>query len=402
MLGSMRHSPRPTYQLTNDSPSSTLGCLFKEGTKFLKEDEHEQALSMFTAGLGLNQKIPGLHLACAVALGQLGRISEAVSHARIELAAFPDNEAVRHLLIQLGGAIEGILLDDSKILLDPRSPDVGGSWQGAPKNGVPSAWDMLTLEFFYERTLEFEQPTVLDVGANTGSFCLLAKINSSIDCFAFEPVPILYELLNNNILLNNLQANIVTLPIALSNETGTAIIKYPKSGIDSGFACIGNPQRFEDWLEIMVPLFSIDEIAHQVGINKVDIIKTDTEGCELFVLKGAENTIKQYHPDILSEYCPENTKQFGYEPDKIFELLSSWGYKHERVSIDDIYFHHPRKDHEIGRDLGKMTSKAKINLDYKTSRTSLACPHCKRYLYVKCKGLWCCPYCSNEFVVGDT
>ena len=69
---------------------------------------------------------------------------------------------------------EGLLLDDLRVLIDERSLRVGGSWQLSTEK-EPIAYDIETIRFFYERTLEFQHPIVLDIGANTGSFCLLAK-----------------------------------------------------------------------------------------------------------------------------------------------------------------------------------------------------------------------------------
>ncbi|MCP4746733.1 MAG: FkbM family methyltransferase, partial [Desulfobacteraceae bacterium] len=235
--------------------------------------------------------------------------------------------------------IGGILFDDFRVLIDSRALMVGGSWQGVPRKGAPTAWDMDTIKFFYERTLEFENPRILDIGANTGSFCLLPKINTNISGYAFEPTPVIYDILKNNIALNNLNEKIKALPIALSDKKGTAILKYPKSGTDSGFACLGKPLRFKDWIEIEVPVTTLDNVANEQGIEQVDLIKIDTEGCELFVLKGAEGLIREFHPAILTEYYDQNTRQFGYHAEEIKELLCSWGYESKQISSEDMYFH---------------------------------------------------------------
>ena len=237
---------------------------------------------------------------------------------------------------------EGILFDDFRVSLDTRSTKVGGSWQGRLREGVPTAWDMETIKFFYERTLNIDNPVILDIGANTGSFCLLAKINQNIKCLAFEPMSMIYEILKNNILLNKLQYNVRALQIALSDKKGSEVLKYPKSGTDSGFACLGTPMRFDNWTEIKVPVNTLDQVAIEQGIKKVDLIKIDTEGCELLVLKGGENLIREYHPGILTEYYEANTQQFGCNAEKINELLSSWGYDSKKISSEGMYFYKPK------------------------------------------------------------
>jgi predicted O-methyltransferase YrrM len=71
----------------------------------------------------------------------------------------------------------------------------------------------------------------------------------------------------------------------------------------------------------------------------VDLIKIDTEGCELFVLLGGEQLIRQHHPGILMEFEERNTAQFGYHPNEIVRLLDSWGYSFVKISGCDVYFY---------------------------------------------------------------
>jgi FkbM family methyltransferase len=234
--------------------------------------------------------------------------------------------------------VEGALFDNCVVAIDPRTLEVGGSWHGAPKEGIAIAWHAETIKFFYERTLEFECPTILDVGASTGGFCLLSKINQDIRGIAFEPLPEVYEILVRNLVLNSLQDRMKALPVALSDYKGTAVLKYPKSGRESHLACLGNPLEFREWLEVEVSVTTLDDVAGEEGISNVSLIKIDTEGCELFVLQGAEHLINDHYPDLLVECYSPNTRQFGYEPLETVKLLKSWGYDFITVSSHDLYF----------------------------------------------------------------
>lgn len=257
--------------------------------------------------------------------------------------------------------MQGILFDNHIVELDTRSYAVGGAWSGGEgkvftkdgkqiffterivngrhhyRKGIPLAYDMNTIKFFYAKTLEVESPVVFDIGANTGSFCLLGTVNPKIMCYAFEPHPFIYEILNSNIKLNSLEDKVKTFQIALAHKTGSTSLKYQKE--HSASACISTNPRFDDCIEINVPLSTVDEIVTKEKIEKVDLIKIDTEGCELLVLAGAEKTIEKHHPGLLVE-CNECTKQFGYEPYEIAKLLELWGYSYVQVSADDLYFYH--------------------------------------------------------------
>lgn len=237
--------------------------------------------------------------------------------------------------------MQALLFDNFKVEIDKRAAKPGHCWHGQHCDGVPVNIDRDIEKFFYERTLEYEQPVVLDIGANNGVFSLIAAINPKMRVYAFEPTPSTYEILKRNMFLNNLDDRVRTFQLALADKKGTAILKYPKGGGADGLACIGNPLRFREWVEFEVPVSTVDDFVREQGIDRVDLIKIDTEGCDLLVLKGAQELIRKFHPGILCEYHEINATQFGYHPGEIVKLLTSWGYKHTVVSHEDIYFYMP-------------------------------------------------------------
>jgi FkbM family methyltransferase len=236
--------------------------------------------------------------------------------------------------------IEAHLLLGAKVKIDLTATKIGGAWQGKdPDTGMPRPWDPETLKFFYDQAKSIKSPVILDIGANTGLYCLLPVLNRSIKGYAFEPNPEAYRILKNNIALNALQNNIQTIPIALSDRTGTVKLKIPTTGTDSGLSCIGLPQRFGSWHEISVPMDTLDNVAKWKKISHVDLIKIDTEGCELPVLLGGEELIRSTFPRILLEFDERNTAQFGYHTDEIVKLLTSWGYEFRKISESDAFFY---------------------------------------------------------------
>ena len=240
--------------------------------------------------------------------------------------------------------IEAHLLQGARVQIDPKAIRIGGAWQGKdPATGLPRPWDPETLGFFYEQANKIKNPIILDIGANTGIYCLLPVLNRLIRGYAFEPNPEAYRILKSNLALNALQGNIQSVPIALSNRKGIAKLKIPVSGTDSGLACIGNPQRFDGWHEASVPMDTLDNVAKWKSIFHVDLIKIDTEGCELPVLLGGEHLIRSTFPKILLEFEERNTVQFGYHPDEIVKLLTSWGYEYRKISASDAFFYKKKR-----------------------------------------------------------
>src|SRR5205085_1924968 len=70
-----------------------------------------------------------------------------------------------------------------------------------------------------------------------------------------------------------------------------------------------DPSWKEDGEEIATE--SLDQVLHQVGIDRVDVIKMDVQGAEELVLRGASNVLTSVHPVIIFEIWPEGTTLLG-------------------------------------------------------------------------------------------
>jgi len=131
---------------------------------------------------------------------------------------------------------------------------------------------------------------VYDVGANTGVYSLVASTNETVQIYAFEPVPLIFDMLKENILLNKL-TNVTPLPNVVSDVSGAIALYVPQSGwvdvasVDKDFA-----QRYvhgEKLVEIECQSVTMDEHASKEGVSDQTIlVKIDVEGAELKVLQG--------------------------------------------------------------------------------------------------------------------
>jgi FkbM family methyltransferase len=216
----------------------------------------------------------------------------------------------------------------NEILLSDKCNSVWGASRGG------QIYDEQLIQNFYNNII-FNRETInfFDIGSNTGSFIFLPLLNSSIKCYAFEPNPKAYEALSENIKLNNLEKNVIPNNIGIWSEAKELELKIPNDTTDSGLATFGNdPSRFMydnksgEYTIHTVECKTIDELFVNLGLESLDIIKIDTEGAELNILKGGEKTIKEFKPTILLEFDDKNTKQFGYKRDDIVNLLQSYGY----------------------------------------------------------------------------
>lgn len=232
------------------------------------------------------------------------------------------------------------LIEGVEVEVDPRAVSFGGSWRWDASRNCPVPWDAALLEQFYKVMRTFAAPRILDIGANTGTYCLLAAGMPSARVVAFEPIPEVREVLEANVSLNHLEGCVRVLPYALSDHDGEAVLHIPIDKASSGFSCLGNPLRFKEWHDVTVPMRSLGNLYSELaalGIDRLDAIKIDTEGSELLILRGAEWWIRNCHPIILTEYHDINAHQSGYNRIEIRQTLERWGYNHFKESVEDLW-----------------------------------------------------------------
>ncbi len=222
--------------------------------------------------------------------------------------------------------VEGL----ANVYLDPKSEKIGCTWV----NGI--VWDKPLIQRFYSILKEHNRPfTIIDVGAQTGCFSLLAKYFPDSQWYAFEPLQEASEVLRTNLSINEI-TNVSIYPMAASNFTGTVTINVPAIG-ELGLATIGgNVLNFTPVENREIACIDLDSFIATKAIDKVDFMKLDVEGYELNVLKGAKNTILRDHPLILMEYNSSNMRQCNINREEIHEFLREMGYSWASISSDDI------------------------------------------------------------------
>ena len=165
----------------------------------------------------------------------------------------------------------------------------------------------ITTELF--RLLLEEGDKVIDVGANIGYFTMLAAslVGSCGRVYAFEPGDVAFNDLRNNVYINSF-SNIVAYNRAASDYFGERCLYVSKENTT-------NSLIRDSRLHTMSEVVSVDRIDRLIS-EQVKLIKIDTEGNELEVLKGSRNLINKcesicvileiseklkYHYDLLVE-----------------------------------------------------------------------------------------------------
>ncbi len=146
--------------------------------------------------------------------------------------------------------------------------------------------------------------TMLDVGANTGLFALLAAAaRSNIAVHAFEPLPSIRLRMMNNLALNPaLAPRIILHTRALSDRMGEATfyetinpygLLTTSSTLDAPFAHEHGEVR-----KHKMQTSTLDSWAQTLELSEIGFIKMDVEGHEQAVLAGACDTVQRFRPTL--------------------------------------------------------------------------------------------------------
>lgn len=155
-----------------------------------------------------------------------------------------------------------------------------------PNNKI---WEIESIFQFFSHINPHKEYNIADVGAQSGSYSLFAKYLPKAHFYSFEPFEQSFNLLNENIKLNDIH-NVITHNVALSNNIGTSTLNTSMS--HNGFHTLGEkPLRFTDINPIQIKTELLDSYFYDVDKN-LDYLKIDTEGWEYNILKGGQKPLK--------------------------------------------------------------------------------------------------------------
>jgi FkbM family methyltransferase len=138
---------------------------------------------------------------------------------------------------------------------------------------------------------------IVDVGANIGNHSIYwAKIHNAKRVYSFEPVPLTYEILCENVRINGLEQIVITHRLGLGDRDDSAeITNFPVDNI--GAARIGYAKNSHTATGLKIT--RLDNL--DLGEDRIDFVKIDVEGFERQTLAGMENTLRKHMPAVLIE-----------------------------------------------------------------------------------------------------
>lgn len=178
-------------------------------------------------------------------------------------------------------------------------------------------------------SLALSGTTYFDIGANCGTTSFpIAALPERHFVHAFEPANDMMDILCHSMTSNGILFNQLTLiERAVSDEDGTRSLFIPIRRQDnSAFGRVAstlNIGNHEEVRELVVETITLDTYISENAIGLIALVKTDTQGAELHVMRGAEFALKTR---IIQAIFAENDEDLLFASGSSSEEL--WSYMH--------------------------------------------------------------------------
>lgn len=180
--------------------------------------------------------------------------------------------------------------------------------------------------YLFERLLH-PGMVVIDAGANVGQYALFAAlvVGRGGEVHAFEPVPLNFQRLREHVLENGLAQQVRVNMAALWHRDETLRFHLASNMVgNDGSYTVGIPPNIVQTVTSAAVRLDHYVAAHRV--RRVDFIKMDIEGAELFALQGAAEVLSRWRPTMMVEINRDTCRGVGYEPEQIWEFLRPFDY----------------------------------------------------------------------------
>lgn len=201
------------------------------------------------------------------------------------------------------------------------------TWDGLYLICRNNVWDARIVgETFMDKSymknisINANNPIVVDIGGYIGDFSLYAAKKLGARVFVYEPIPDNFNMLNDNIKINNYGNTITAWNRAVSNES-ELIINVARSGNDihaSGYMYADSSEK------VSIKCTKLDALLSENNITEIHLLKIDCEGCEYGVLLDALPETFNYIHNIVFEY--HEIPAWEAQLERLKNRLRSLGY----------------------------------------------------------------------------
>ena len=190
-------------------------------------------------------------------------------------------------------------------------------------------------------------PLILDIGANVGqSVSRFRKTFPTGTIHSFEPGPDTFQKLSQNVAGDE---RVSVWNCAVGASAGKQTFQENTNPDMSSFLSLSTTGWGEVSRQSLVEMTTVDSFIESNRIAHVDILKSDTQGYELEVFKGAEQAMRAnriglvYFEFIFSDmykHLPSFDEVFRHLVDRNFSLVAIYDfhYQNRLASFADVLF----------------------------------------------------------------
>lgn len=163
-----------------------------------------------------------------------------------------------------------------------------------------------------------EDDVFADVGANVGTYTILASSVVGARSYCFEPVPSTFERLLANIRINGMEDKVFSMNLALGNSKG--VLQFSSDQNCTNHVVAKNESLLN---VISVDVSTLDEEMQDPPF----LMKIDVEGYETPALDGAKLILENHKLCAVIIELNGSGNRYGYEEAKIITKMSNYGFK---------------------------------------------------------------------------
>lgn len=158
----------------------------------------------------------------------------------------------------------------------------------------------------------------VDVGANVGSYTLLAGGGAKASCISIEPLPSTFAHLARNVALNDLGCRVALKNLAVGSEEG--VVRFT-SRLDTENHVVSAEDMDSEFQEVSVA--TLDGI---LSGQAPRVIKVDVEGFEMNVINGGEATLSAATLDAVLMELNGLGARYGFDEREIHRSMLEFGF----------------------------------------------------------------------------
>lgn len=158
----------------------------------------------------------------------------------------------------------------------------------------------------------------VDVGANIGTYTILAAGAAKARCVAFEPAPLAFERLQQNLRLNDLCSRVNAQPLAVGSQEGQLAFTVELDAVNH---VATSEDAFSATCTTRVTTLDV-LLADETPV----VMKIDVEGYETRVIDGALNILEK--PSLLAVIMETNGsgKRYGFDEAVLHKRMGISGF----------------------------------------------------------------------------